>query len=80
MSHQCLNVAFQYVQIFCGMMPSTSFAPTSHFYLSHYKYLSGLKILQQSCDQVNHPTVYCNLEWGKYFSVSLVFMLCVSLR
>ena len=41
-SQQFRNIAFQYAQIFCGMIPKLMFFLLSHFYLRHYKHLFGL--------------------------------------
>ena len=60
-SHQFRNIAFQYAQIFCGMIPKLMFFLLSHFYLRHYKHLFGLLNIHQPCDQVNDPTVRYNL-------------------
>ena len=36
--------------------------------------------MHQPCDQVNDPTNYFNLEWGKYFGVSFSFMQCAYVK
>ena len=69
------NLSHQYAHIFCT---NVKVLLLSHFYLHHYKYLSSLLNIHQPRDQFNDPTVRYNLQWGKYFGVSLGFTLCVS--